>query len=188
LLFRDDLIARRLARWMPRDQTLLDVGSGNGELAAAVTRLSGVRPTLCDVRRFGQPDVPFLEQQDPTSIPADSESFDIVSICFVLHHIAEPESQVALLRDALRVARRRVLLLEDTPAGMFERATNIAWDWLLNAPRGVPTPFTFRTAEAWAALLADLGFRVVAVETFRGAWPTLWMYRHTLLVAERTTA
>ena len=185
MLFRDSSIARRLARWLRHGQSLLDVGSGNGELAAAVTRLSGVRPTLCDVQRFGQPDMPFLIQTDPISIPAHAGSFDVVTLCFVLHHIAEPKSQETLLRDALRVARERVILLEDTPVGRFERTANVAWDWALNAPRGVPTPFTFRSAEAWRTLLSTSGFEVVAVETFRGAWPTLWMYRHSLLVADR---
>lgn len=185
MLFRDDSLARRLARWTLPGQSLLDVGSGNGELAAALTRVSGVRSTLCDVRRFGSTSQPFIVQSDPLGVPVESASFDIVSLCFVLHHVAEPASQEALLRDALRVARSRVLLLEDTPVGTLERATNVVWDWVLNAPRGVPTPFTFRSAEQWSALLTSLGFRVVVVETFRGAWPTLWMYRHSLLVADR---
>jgi ubiquinone/menaquinone biosynthesis C-methylase UbiE len=188
VLFRDNLIARRLAGWMRPDQSLLDVGSGNGELAAAVTRLSGVKPTLCDVRRFGKVDMPFLVQADPLSIPAESQSFDVVTLCFVLHHIADPKSQETLLHDALRVARERVILLEDTPVGSFERAANVAWDWVLNAPRGVPTPFTFRSAEAWRTVLSTSGFKVTEVETFRGAWPTLWMYRHSLLVADRSPA
>ena len=50
--FRDATLAKRLARWVDQRHSVLDVGSGNGQLARALSHASGAAVTLCDVRRL----------------------------------------------------------------------------------------------------------------------------------------
>ncbi len=79
----------------------------------------------------------------------------------------------------------RVIIAEDTPTSRVDRAFNVFWDWVLNWRHGVPTPFTFRSAEEWVDLFKDRDLAISHAETYRPLWPTLAMYHHTLFVLDR---
>ncbi len=185
--FRERELARRLSPWVKPGQTVLDVGSGSGALARELARSTGVAPTLCDVNDYNKADLPYIKLDDPLHIPATDGSFDVVLLAFVLHHIPERAHQAAVVSEAMRIAARRLLVLEDTPRTRLERAFNVAWDWALNAPNGVPTPFTFRSIEAWTEELSRDGYRVTSVKSFRGLWPTLATYHQSLIVVDRAS-
>ncbi|HWC32527.1 MAG TPA: hypothetical protein VG709_05300, partial [Actinomycetota bacterium] len=108
-----------------------------------------------------------------------------VLMLFVLHHIERWSDQERLVREAARIARRRIVLIEDTPASSLDRAFNVAWDWALNLRHGVPKPFTFRTADGWRRVFSRAGLRTMRAESYRARWPTLMTYHHTLFVLER---
>jgi hypothetical protein len=108
-----------------------------------------------------------------------------VLLMFVLHHVAGAEDQERVLDEAVRIARRRVAIVEDTPTSSFDRAFNVAWDWLLNVRHGVPTPFSFRTVEAWLESFKERNLSIAHVETYRPLWPTLGTYHHTVFVLDR---
>jgi ubiquinone/menaquinone biosynthesis C-methylase UbiE len=166
---------------------VLDLGSGTGRLLRWVSQRVEIRPTLADVVEFGNRvgGFPYVRLEDPLSTPFDDRSFDAVLLLFVLHHIDRWEDQRRLLREAVRITRKRLILIEDTPFSRVDRAFNVGWDWALNLRHGVPKPFTFRTVEGWRQLFAKLGLRERAAETYRPLWPTLGTYRHTLFVLDR---
>ena len=56
---------------------------------------------------------------------------------------------------------------------------------MLNLRHGVPTPFTFRSADAWAEQFERRGLRIAVRDTYRAKWPTLGTYRHTLFALDR---
>jgi ubiquinone/menaquinone biosynthesis C-methylase UbiE len=165
---------------------VLDLGSGTGRISRWLARRVGIRPTLTDVTEFGNRvrDFPYVRMTDPLVAPFPNRSFDAVLLLFVLHHVARWEDQERLLGEAVRMARRRVLVLEDTPMSRIDRAFNVAWDWVLNLPHGVPTPFTFRSVEGWRELFDRVDAEVTRAETYRARWPTLMTYHHTLFVVE----
>jgi ubiquinone/menaquinone biosynthesis C-methylase UbiE len=169
---------------------VLDLGSGTGRLSRWLAKRVGIRPTLTDVTEFGNRvrDLPYVRMTDPLVAPFADRSFDAVLLLFVLHHVASWSDQERLVAEAVRVARRRVVILEDTPTSSVDRAFNVAWDWLLNLRHGVPTPFTFRTARGWREVFGRLGVEVVHAETYRARWPTLMTYHHALFVLQRTDA
>lgn len=142
----------------------------------------GIRPVMCDVTEFGNrvQGLPFLRMEDPLTLPAEDDAYDSVLLLFVLHHIERWEDQERLVREAARVARRRVVIMEDTPLSRTDRVFNVAWDWLLNLRHGVPKPFTFRDVEGWREVFGRAGLRVRATDTYRPLWPTLATYHHTL--------
>jgi hypothetical protein len=78
-----------------------------------------------------------------------------------------------------------VIIAEDTPCSMLDRALNTAWDWLLNMRHGVPTPFTFRSVEQWTTLFKERNVSIAHVETYRPVWPTLGTYPHSVFVLDR---
>lgn len=186
MFLRENEIGGRVAPHLRPGWTVLDVGSGTGRMARWLADRSGVRPVLCDVTEFGNRvrELPFIRMEDPLALPADDEAYDAVMLLFVLHHIERWEEQERLVREAARVARRRVVIVEDTPVSRLDRAFNVAWDWLLNLRHGVPTPFTFRDVEGWRAVFGRAGLRVRTADTYRARWPTLGTYHHTLFALD----
>jgi ubiquinone/menaquinone biosynthesis C-methylase UbiE len=184
---RDNEIGGRLAPHLQPGWEVLDLGSGTGRLARWLMARVGIKPTLTDVIPFANrvDGLPYVRMNDPVHLPFDDDSFDAVLMLFVLHHVPRWDDQERLLREAARVTRRRLVLIEDTPLSRVDRLFNIAWDWGLNLRHGVPKPFTFRTVEGWRARFRRLGLAEVTAETYRPLWPTLGTYRHTLFVLER---
>jgi ubiquinone/menaquinone biosynthesis C-methylase UbiE len=187
VFLRENEIGRKLAPHLQPGMEVLDLGAGTGRIATWLARRVGVRPTLADVVDYDNrvPDYPFIHMGDPLRVPAEDGSFEAVIILFVFHHMGRWEDQEQLVAEATRVTRRRVLVIEDTPTSRVDRWFNVAWDWLLNLRHGVPTPFTFRSAEEWREAFERLGLRVVHRETYRARWPTLLTYHHTVFVLEK---
>jgi SAM-dependent methyltransferase len=183
---RDQEIGHKLAPHLQPGWEVLDLGSGTGRLARWLRKRTGIVPTLADVVEFGNrvAGLPYVRLDDPRSTPFEDDSFDAVIMLFVLHHVAAWEDQEALLREAIRVSRNRVILIEDTPMSRTDRVFNTAWDWALNLRHGVPKPFTFRTVEGWRGLFGRLNLIERVSETYRPVWPTLATYRHTLFVLD----
>lgn len=186
MFLRENEVVRRLAPWIERGSTFLDIGSGTGLVARRLQRVTGSHATACDLHEFdNRIALPYLRQTDPLKVPADDASFDTVVMCFVLHHIPSWDDQLLVAAEAMRVARTRVLVLEDTPFNRVDLVFNKAWDWLLNQRHGIPIPFTFRSKEQWTDVFSQNGFRVGHTESYRPKWPTLAMYHHSLFVLDR---
>jgi SAM-dependent methyltransferase len=187
MLLREKEIGGKLAPHLEADMEVLDLGAGTGRISRWLAARVGVRPTLADVTEFDNRTLrfPYVRLEDPLSLPFPDRSFDAVLLLFVLHHIPRWADQERLVGEAARVARRRMLLIEDTPASRSERILNLGWDWVLNLRHGVPKPFTFRTVEGWREVFGRQGLRVHLADTYRAKWPTLMTYHHTLFVIER---
>lgn len=186
MFLREGEIVGKIAPHLDRGATLLDLGSGTGLLARRLAERAGVRPTMTDVVEYGNRvrDLPFIRMDDPVTIPAERGAYDVVMMLFVLHHMADLDDQERLVREAARVARHRLILIEDTPTSRVDRAFNVVWDKILNLRHGVPTPFTFRSAGEWEEVFRRAGLATRHRDTYRAKWPTLMTYHHTLFVLE----
>ena len=116
MFLRENEVVRKLAPWIEPGQDFLDLGSGTGLVARRLARVTRANATACDVHEFdNRIELPYLRQTDPLKVPAEDGSFDVVVMCFVLHHIPSWDDQLKVAAEAMRVARTRVLVLEDTP-------------------------------------------------------------------------
>jgi SAM-dependent methyltransferase len=187
VFLRENEIGGKIAPHLERGMPVLDLGSGTGRIARWLADRVGIRPTLADVADFGNRvgDFPYVRIDDPLRLPFPDRSFDAVMMLFVLHHIEAWEDQERSVREAARVAGRRLVVIEDTPTSALDRRLNVAWDWLLNLRHGVPKPFTFRSVDEWRSVFRRTGLTTRHVETYRAKWPTLMMYHHTLFVLDR---
>lgn len=185
---RDDEIGSRIAPHLTADMEVLDLGAGTGRISKWLARRVGIRPTLADVTEFDNrvTGFPSLRLEEPARIPVPDRSFDAVLMLFVLHHVERWSDQERLVAEAVRVSRRRLVVIEDTPTSRLELTLNTWWDWVLNRRHGVPTPFTFRTVRGWAEVFRRHGLRITASDTYRARWPTLMTYHHTAFVLDRT--
>ena len=187
MFLRENEVGGRVAPFLAPRQTVLDVGAGTGFISRWLRDRVGVRPTLTDVVPYDNRErsLPFLELTDPFSVPVGDASFDVVLLLFVLHHVDRHEDQERLIEEGTRIARTRLIVMEDTPRTRVDLAFNTAWDWLLNRRHGVPTPFTFRSPDQWVDAFKEHDLSIVHVDTYRPWWPTLFSYPHTLFVLDR---
>jgi ubiquinone/menaquinone biosynthesis C-methylase UbiE len=186
VFLRENEVGGRVAPHLAPGWQVLDYGSGTGLISGWLADRVGIAPTLADVVEYDnrRRDLPYIGLADPFHVPAEDGSFDAVLLLFALHHNPY-EAQSKVLAEASRIASRRLLVLEDTPANRFDRAFNLFWDKVLNLRHGVPTPFAFRGVEEWLDVFLEHGLRAIHVETYRPKWPTLMTYHHSLFVLER---
>ena len=165
--FADPL--RRLAR--TENPTLLDIGCAEGALGAHIQRKYGIQVTLTDLSdaRHADIDLPF-QRCTSHRLPFDDNAFDAALLTFVLHHADDPERT---LREALRVSRSRVLILESVAYHPLQRRL-LGWaDALVNALRSggsmsAPHPEVYRSTTDWAEWINAHGGTVMSASTVDG--------------------
>ena len=103
---------RVVATHIPVGESVLDFGSGNCELSAFL----GNRNSTTSVDIFkGCKDA---DVYDGHILPYPDDSFDVVVSMFVLHHIPHHTS---IVKELKRVARKRIILVEDHPITTYDR-------------------------------------------------------------------
>ncbi len=169
-----------------RTTTMIDVGTGSGDIPRQLLRRAG-GPTLLDIvatdvraelvdaaRATAAAGASFAVRQDPPDrIDSPSATVDIAHCSLLLHHLGEADA-VALLRELRRVARTAVVV-NDLDRG---------WRWWIgawllsrvatrNAYTRNDAPLSVRrayTREELTALAAQAGLRLVARYDARPAY------------------
>lgn len=172
-------LAGHLAGLMPANASVLDVGCGDGLLDRLLLEQ---RPDLSlrglDVLVRGRTHIP-VEVFDGQSIPHAAGSVDVVLFVDVLHHTADP---LVLLREAVRVARRAVVLKDHTADGFLAGPTLRFMDRVGNARHGVALPYNYWPRRRWQEAFRSLGWVVAAwhqdVDLY--PWPASWVFGRSL--------
>lgn len=157
-----------LAPLLPAGASVLDVGAGDGRIAAAVAAvrpditIGGIDPhvrpgTLVPVTAF-----------DGRRIPYPDASVDAVLLIDVVHHAEDGER---LLREAIRVSRGCVILKDHRRDGLLAEPTLRFMDRVGNARHGVALPYRYRSEAEWQALFRALGVRPLRRRTRLGLYP-----------------
>lgn len=176
---RARILAQRVAALLPRDASLLDVGTGDGRIAALI---AGHRPDVevrgIEVQVRESAAIP-VEPFDGRTIPFGDGTFDAVSLIDVLHHA---EDARRLLREARRVARRAVVIKDHTREGRFARGTLRLMDWVGNRRFGLAVPADYWTEAQWLRAFEELNLRPAACERRLGlyAWPATLVFDRAL--------
>ena len=176
---RVTVLSEHIARLLPPAAHVLDVGCGDGAIAA---RLLALRP---DIRIEG---VDVLVRQhtaipvrpfDGMRIPYDDRSVDVVLMVDVLHHTDDP---VVLLRESARVARLEVLVKDHLREGIGARLTLRGMDWIGNARHGVRLPYTYWSLAEWNKAFGQLGLAVRRWESALHLYPVpaSWLFDRSL--------
>jgi len=172
-------LAEHLAGLFPAHANVLDVGCGDGWLAAEIKRR---RPdlTIAGLDVLVRPDTHIIVTPfDGTHIPFPGRSFDSVLFVDVLHHTADP---MILLREARRVARHTVVIKDHTRDGVLAGPTLRLMDWVGNARHGVSLPYNYWTGRQWRTAFDDLGLHPAVWKKDLHLYPagTRWIFERSL--------
>ena len=167
--------------------SVLDVGCGEGYvldelLARGVTQVQGV--DIVDIRR--NKDYPF-RLYDGLTLPFPDRSFDVVVLSFVLHHVPD-DRKLALLEEALRVSRGKVVVVEDTPSTAFDRVMNRRHGESYRRKIGSRASFGFLTEGEWRWLFRGMGLEPEARPLSRFCRSILQPFARTLFVLRKSRA
>jgi SAM-dependent methyltransferase len=145
---------------------ILDLGAGEGWVTERLSR-AGFTTCGADVGAFAHTRVPYVIY-DGTRLPFGDAAFETTLLLLTLHHCDEPE---AVLDEALRVTRRRLIVSESVVRNRLDRFWLDALDGRFNRLRHggrMPTPLGFRRAEEWQALFDSRGLHPIATRWLGG--------------------
>jgi len=173
------ILSAHIAPLIPLGAKVLDVGCGDGRLAA---RLLELRPDLSiegvDVLVRKDPAIP-VRPFDGEHLPHAASSVDIVLMVDVLHHTDDPS---VLLREAARVARSGVLLKDHLREGVAARLTLRFMDWIGNARHNVRLPYNYWSRPQWSAAFEQMGLAVKRWQASLHLYPApaSWLFDRSL--------
>ena len=149
-----------IARLLPASGpcAIVDIGAGDGYLGAILeqyrpeTSVVGLETHIRGLRRTDFKLVKF----DGLASPFADKSFDYALLCNVLHHAGD---QAALLREALRLARRGVIIKDHLADTRFQHFQLAVLDVLGNRRFGASTVGRYLSTDEWTALFRGAGAR-----------------------------
>jgi SAM-dependent methyltransferase len=156
-------VSASLAGHLGKVGSLLDIGCGDGNNTTRIAALCGAtevagvdvvirKETFIDVRPYDGKNVPFPDQ-----------SFDAVTLVDVLHHCEDPQRT---LDEAVRVARKMVVIKDHLAFGSATRRLLHLMDLVGNAKDGIPSPGTYFELRQWVQMIDHAGARMAGLD-----WP-----------------
>ena len=173
------VLAGHLARTIPEDGTVLDVGSGDGQVALElIRRRPGLQVEGLEVHLRPQARLA-AGAFDGRSIPRADRSHDVVLYVDVLHHAFEP---LGLLLEGCRVARRAVVIKDHLREGWFAARTLRFMDQVGNERHGVVVPAIYWSHAEWLAAIAKTGWQISRWEQHLDLYPApaSWVFERSL--------
>jgi SAM-dependent methyltransferase len=164
---------------IPANATLLDVGCGDGLLAERIEMLrEDVVVRGVDVLVRPGAKIP-VQQYNGLSIPYPDGSFDCVLFGDVLHHCDEP---LAVLREAIRVARTSVLIKDHTVHGAASWRLLRFMDDVGNKRYGVSMKYDYWTEGKWRREFGELDLEIAEWRSSLHLYPASvdWLFGASL--------
>lgn len=128
--------------------SILDLGSGPGTLAGLIRKRLEKNLVLVDVIDFNKSNLPFI-LYDGRKLPFKNNMFDTVLLVVVLHHCDNP---LEVLEEAIRVSRKRIIIIEAIYLNEKEREINKFFDWFTNRiilKREINFPYNYFDTPGW---------------------------------------
>ena len=173
------ILAERIAPHLPEGGRALDLGCGDGQIAAAVLAL---RPGLsirgADVLVRPKTHIE-VDRYDGVTLPYADRSFDAVMMVDVLHHTDDP---LPVLREAERVSRGIVVVKDHLCDPWLGKARLTLMDLVGNARHGVHLANAYWERARWRTAFREIGFHEESWDERLGLYPrpVRWLVEDSL--------
>ncbi len=134
----------------------LDLGGGSGEVAKLMHEY-GCKVSIADVINWSKVKIPFIQVKN-NKVNAKDGEFDQVVLLTVFHH---SDDVVDLVKEAFRVAKKRVIFIESVTENELGFAYGAWIDWFYNRiihystnkEKKINVPCNFLSSKGWEALI-----------------------------------
>lgn len=176
---RVSVLTAHLAELLPGNASVLDVGSGDGLLSYLIMQnRPDVKIKGVDILGRSQTHIP-VECFDGQVIPYGDGSFEVIMLVDVLHHTMDP---MILLHEAVRVARKAVVIKDHKCDGLFDNLTLRLMDQVGNARHGVALPYNYWSKQKWFEAVDALDLKIGIWKKDLGLYPrpAHWLFDRSL--------
>ena len=175
--FRADLIVKTYLEWINPKDRVLDVGCGNGVVTAYLAHRFKVKIYGCDIENYLIKKINFTQMTDEYVLPFKSNSFDVIMLNDVLHHLPK-NKQYLILKESKRVGKK-VLLFE-----VYPNLIGKYYDFVINKIHNpnMRIPWSFRDVHGWEQLFKKNRLKSETVVVPR---PLLYPVQHLAFKLER---
>lgn len=149
-------MALEVARVLPRDSRVLDVGCGNGYIAHHLSAMVGATVIGIDLDATTEAAIDY-RQFDGKHFPVADRSVDAVLLCYVLHHAQKLDVVMSELRRVLSAGGCAVIY-EDIPETWWDRF--VCWTHDLKWRKRTGACAFHRESE-WHTLFNSAGFEII---------------------------
>ena len=143
--------------FIKKGSKILDLGCGSGIIGNTFQDFFQAKVLGVDIKDCRVLPLPF-QIIDGFHLPFSENSFDVVLINYVLHHSRDP---VALLSEAKRVTRDKIIIYEDLAEGCLSKLVcwfhGISFDKLF----GNPVKTSFNSEKGWEKIFKEIGLNIV---------------------------
>jgi len=143
--------------FIERGAKILDLGCGAGIVAKAFQDFFQAEVIGVDIKDQRVLQIPFriINGRD---LPFPTKSFDAVLIGYVLHHAKDPN---ALLIEAKRVCRDKIVIFEDLPEGLLSEISCKIHGFSFDKFFGNPSKTSFKKEKDWEKNFNELGLNLI---------------------------
>ena len=139
---------------------VLDIGCGAAYVTTLLAARHAVTMLAVDIVDCRRVPTPHFALYDGITLPLADASCDVVIVGFTLHHIPN-DTKPAVIADIRRVARRTVIVFEDTPRNFIDRYYNRKHGEEFRRRIDSTAPYGFYSQREWEAWFPQHGLRVV---------------------------
>lgn len=167
---RTEKILHLCEEFIKENERILDIGAGGGWISQEIKKRKKVEITLLDVKDFNQTSCGLkLILYDGENIPFSDNSFDVSFLIFTLHHCSD---LTKVLKEAKRVSRKKIIIIEDIPTSLINKIFLYVWDMITNLPSLINPPgenitFNFKTISQWQQIFNDLQLKNIFQKDFQ---------------------
>ncbi|MFH1978182.1 MAG: methyltransferase domain-containing protein [Candidatus Aenigmatarchaeota archaeon] len=142
---------------------VLSVGCGEGRMEAELKERTGVNIEGLEVTKYKKSRIP-IKLFDGKKLPVKDKSYETVLFVYMLHHTPTPKTIENMLKEAKRVARKDIIILDHIYTNSLSKALLMVYDYTSNVLYDMPIPLNFLKIKEWGSIFTKLNLKVEEAE------------------------